>query len=53
MLLQRVSLKHHPQLVLLLEGDEELPALLKLPREQLLVRWVNYHLSKSGLGFGI
>ena len=47
MLLQRVSLKHHPELAVLLQGDEELSMLLKMPREELLVRWVNHHLAKS------
>ena len=47
LLLQRVSLKDHPELALLLQGEEELAALLKLPREEILVRWVNYHLDRS------
>jgi hypothetical protein len=47
LLLQRVSLKHHPELAVLLQGDEDLSALLKLPREDILVRWVNYQLVKS------
>ena len=40
LLLQRVTLKDHPELVLLLEGDEALAALLKLPKEEILVRCV-------------
>jgi len=42
-------LKQHPELVLLVEEDEELADLLKLPPEQLLLRWVNYHLKNANV----
>ena len=47
-LLSQISLKEHPELVLLLNEGEELPAFMKLPPEDILMRWVNYHLSKAG-----
>ena len=47
-LLSHVSLKEHPELVVLLNDGETLAAFLKLPPEQILVRWVNYHLARSG-----
>jgi len=47
-LLNAISLKNHPELIRLLEEGEELADLLKLTPEQLLLRWVNYHLKKSG-----
>ncbi len=30
------------------KDDEELDDLLKLPKEELLMRWFNYHLAASG-----
>ena len=47
-LLSMISLKYHPELVVLLEEGEELQHFIKLPPEQILLRWVNYHLSKAG-----
>ena len=32
-----------PELVVLLEKDEELPDLRKLPPEKILLRWFNHH----------
>lgn len=46
-LLSQISLKEHPELVLLLEAGEDLPAFMKLPPEEILMRWVNYHLTKA------
>ena len=43
-LLNSINLKNHPELVRLLEDNEDLSDLLKLPPEQLLLRWFNYHL---------
>ena len=48
-MLSSVDLKQHPELVLLVEEDEELSDLLKLPPEQLLIRWVNYHLKNANV----
>jgi len=47
-LLAQINLKEHPELVRLLEPGEELSDLLKLPADQLLLRWINYHLKNAG-----
>jgi plastin-1 len=47
-LLNSINLKNHPELVRLLEDGEELADLLKLPPDQLLLRWFNYHLKNAG-----
>eukprot|EP00743_Colponemidia_sp_Colp-15_P000426 GILK01000487.1.p1 GENE.GILK01000487.1~~GILK01000487.1.p1 ORF type:complete len:651 (-),score=158.79 GILK01000487.1:343-2151(-) len=46
-LLSAINLKQHPELIRLLEEGEELGDLLKLPAEQLLLRWFNYHLKMA------
>lgn len=46
-LLAAVSLKKHPQIIRLLNENEELQDLLKLPPENILKRWFNYHLEKA------
>lgn len=47
-LLSEVNLKDHPQLVRLLKEGETLNDLLKLNKEELLLRWFNYHLTHAG-----
>lgn len=47
-LLGRIDLKNHPELIRLLEDGEELADLLRLPPEQILLRWFNYHLKAAG-----
>ncbi len=47
-LLSRVSLKEHPELYRLLEDGETIEELLKLPPDQILLRWFNYHLKAAG-----
>jgi len=47
-LLSAINLKNHPEIVRLLEPGETLEDLLKLSPEQILLRWVNYHLKNSG-----
>lgn len=47
-LLHDINLKQHPELVRLLQEGEELKDLLKLPAEQILLRWFNYHLKEAG-----
>jgi plastin-1 len=47
-LLSHISLKEHPEMVVLLEEGEELASFIKLPPEQILLRWVNYHLKNAG-----
>lgn len=46
-LLSKIDLKHHPELYRLLEEDETLDDLLKLPPDQILLRWFNYHLKAA------
>ncbi|XP_064599955.1 plastin-3-like [Liolophura sinensis] len=47
-LLSDIDLAHHPGLALLLEEGETLEDLQKLSPEQILLRWVNYHLRRAG-----
>ena len=47
-LLRKVDLNWHPELVRLCEPGERLDALRKMPAEQVLLRWINYHLAESG-----
>jgi len=46
-LLNSINLKNHPELMRLLEDGEELSDLMKLPPDQLLLRWFNYHLKNA------
>eukprot|EP00917_Polyrhabdina_sp_WS-2016_P009934 GHVP01021800.1.p1 GENE.GHVP01021800.1~~GHVP01021800.1.p1 ORF type:complete len:525 (-),score=117.80 GHVP01021800.1:48-1622(-) len=46
-LLDKVSLKHHPEISRLLLQGEELDGLLKLQPEEILIRWFNHHLKRS------
>lgn len=47
-LLSKVDIKLHPELYRLLEEDETLDQFLRLPPEQILLRWFNYHLKNAG-----
>jgi len=47
-LLASISLSNHPELFRLLEEGEQISDLLKLSPEQILLRWFNYHLKRSG-----
>ncbi|CUM45985.1 Fimbrin [Debaryomyces fabryi] len=47
-LLSKVDIKFHPELYRLLEDDETLEQFLRLPPEQILLRWFNYHLKNAG-----
>ena len=49
-LLSDINLHEHPGLAALLEDGETLEEFMKLSPEQILIRWVNYHLRKSGCG---
>lgn len=44
----KIDIKVHPELFRLLEAGETLEDFLKLPPEQILLRWFNYHLKKAG-----
>jgi plastin-1 len=52
-LLSAVHVARVPELVALLAPGEALPALLSLPAESLLLRWVNYHLARAGVALRI
>ncbi|KAJ3310894.1 hypothetical protein HDV04_004589 [Boothiomyces sp. JEL0838] len=43
-----IDMKVHPELFRLLLNGETLEDFLKLPVEQILLRWFNYHLGKAG-----
>jgi len=47
-LLSKITLTNHPELFRLLEPGEDISDLLKLPPDQILLRWFNYHLKKAG-----
>lgn len=46
-LLSKIDIKLHPELYRLLEEDETLEQFLRLPPEQILLRWFNYHLKRA------
>ena len=46
-LLKDISLKNYPQLIRLLKDGETFGDLLKLPKEDLLLRWFNFHLKNA------
>eukprot|EP00058_Branchiostoma_floridae_P020998 XP_002606488.1 hypothetical protein BRAFLDRAFT_91931 [Branchiostoma floridae] len=47
-LFAQIDLQHNPGLLQLLMDGEAMEDLLKLSPEELLLRWVNYHLEKAG-----
>jgi len=47
-LFAQINLANHPELYRLLEEGENIEDLMKLSTEQILLRWFNYHLKKSG-----
>jgi plastin-3 len=49
-LLAAINLLHHKELVALLEEGETLEELMQLSPEQILIRWVNYHLNRAQCG---
>lgn len=46
-LLNKIDIQIHPELYRLLEEDEKLEDFLRLPPEQILLRWFNYHLKNA------
>ncbi|PWW77139.1 hypothetical protein C7212DRAFT_293273 [Tuber magnatum] len=46
-LLGKIDIKLHPELYRLLEDDETLEQFLRLPPEQILLRWFNFHLKAA------
>ncbi|KAM9982291.1 hypothetical protein ACTFIZ_006809 [Dictyostelium cf. discoideum] len=47
-LFARINLTNHPELYRLLHDGETIEDLLKLPVEEILLRWFNYHLAAAG-----
>ena len=47
-LLSKIDIKVHPELYRLLEDRETLEEFLRLPPDQILLRWFNYHLKAAG-----
>ncbi|KAF9430622.1 hypothetical protein BGZ94_005627 [Podila epigama] len=47
-LLSKIDIRLHPELYRLLEEDESLEKFLRLPPEQILLRWFNFHLKAAG-----
>ncbi|KAK5583127.1 hypothetical protein RB653_004717 [Dictyostelium firmibasis] len=47
-LFARINLTNHPELYRLLQDGETIEDLLKLPVEEILLRWFNYHLAAAG-----
>lgn len=45
---KKISLKDTPEIMRLAQGDEQMTDLLKLTPDAILIRWMNYHLEKSG-----
>ncbi|KAK4047323.1 fimbrin [Microbotryomycetes sp. JL201] len=49
-LLNKIDIKLHPELYRLLEDDETLEQFLRLPPDQILLRWFNFHLKAANWG---
>jgi len=47
-LMAGINLKNHPEIYRLLEDGEDLMDLMALPPEDILIRWVNYHMKEAG-----
>ncbi|WWD21610.1 hypothetical protein CI109_106096 [Kwoniella shandongensis] len=47
-LLSKIDIKIHPELYRLLDDGETLDEFLRLPPDQILLRWFNYHLKAAG-----
>jgi len=45
-IVKSIDLKHCPEIMRLAEDGEQLPDLIKLPPEAILIRWINFHLKK-------
>lgn len=48
-LVKSINIKHCPEIINLLEDEEELSDLQKLPAESILIRWFNFHLKRAGV----
>ncbi|EGG17320.1 actin bundling protein [Cavenderia fasciculata] len=47
-LFAKINLTNHPELYRLLQDGETIEDLLRLPVEEILLRWFNYHLAAAG-----
>ncbi|KAK1921741.1 putative Fimbrin [Papiliotrema laurentii] len=47
-LLSKIDIKIHPELYRLLDDGETMEEFLRLPPDQILLRWFNYHLKAAG-----
>jgi plastin-1 len=43
-----LTLKQHPEIILLKKPDEDDDIMQRLGYEEILVRWLNYHITKNG-----
>ena len=48
LLLNKINLKNHPELLNILNKNENKTVLLKLSPEQILLKWFNFHLKEAG-----
>ncbi|KAJ3431688.1 fimbrin-1 [Anaeramoeba flamelloides] len=48
-LLSRINLKSHPELFVLCNKSENIQDLIKIAPEEIILRWVNYHLKKISI----
>lgn len=46
--IKNITLAECPEIYRLLKEGEELSSLLKLPAEEILIRWINFHLKEAG-----
>lgn len=44
----QINLKRHPEIVVLKKEDEDDETFKKLGYEEILIRWLNYHIKKNG-----
>lgn len=45
---QKITLKDTPEIMRLCHEGEDLASLMKLPADDILIRWINFHLNKVG-----
>lgn len=49
----QITLKRHPQIILLKKEDETDEQIRKIGYEEILIRWLNYHIKKGGGAFAV
>ena len=45
---QKITLKEYPEIILLKKADEPDDVMQRLGYEEILIRWLNYHIKKNG-----